>query len=44
MEAYEIEDMNESTKTRDDDAWLRLTAEQFLAGYSDADAIYDELG
>lgn len=24
-------------------AWLRLTAEQFLAGYSEADAIYDKL-
>ncbi len=22
--------------------WERLTAEQFLAGYSDADAIYDQ--
>jgi hypothetical protein len=25
-----------------DRAWSRLTAEQFLAGYSDADAIYDQ--
>jgi len=25
-------------------AWSRLTAEQFLAGYSEADAIYDRLG
>ncbi len=25
----------------DGDAWARLTAEQFLAGYSEADAIYD---
>ncbi|MCY3024552.1 MAG: hypothetical protein NTW87_36725 [Planctomycetota bacterium] len=25
----------------DDDAWARLTVEQFFAGYSDADAIYD---
>jgi len=24
-------------------AWVHLTAEQFLAGYSDADAIYDQL-
>ena len=23
-------------------AWSRLTAEQFFAGYSDADAIYDQ--
>ena len=23
-------------------AWARLTAEQFLAGYSDTDAIYDQ--
>ena len=25
-------------------AWSRLTAEQFLAGYSEADSIYDTLG
>jgi len=25
-------------------AWSSLTAEQFLAGYSDADAIYDQSG
>jgi len=25
-----------------DRAWSRLAAEQFLAGYSDADAIYDQ--
>ena len=24
--------------------WSRMTAEQFLAGYSEADAIYDRLG
>ncbi len=23
--------------------WRRLTAEQFLAGYSDSDAIYDDI-
>jgi hypothetical protein len=23
--------------------WSRMTAEQFLAGYADSDAIYDEL-
>ncbi|MEA1905151.1 MAG: hypothetical protein U9M97_04655 [Candidatus Hadarchaeota archaeon] len=27
----------------EEQAWARLTAEQFLAGYSDADAIYDQL-
>ncbi len=27
--------------TEDGDAWVRLTTEQFLAGYSEADAIYD---
>ena len=25
----------------EEQAWARLTAEQFFAGYSDADAIYD---
>lgn len=28
---------------QDQSAWARLTAEQFLAGYSDADAVYDRL-
>lgn len=28
---------------QDQSAWTRLTAEQFLAGYSDADAVYDRL-
>ena len=27
----------------EDGAWARLTAEQFLTGYADGDAIYDEL-
>ena len=27
----------------DDQDWKRLTAEQFLKGYSDSDAIYDKL-
>ena len=27
----------------DDQAWTRLTAEQFLEGYAAGDAIYDEL-
>ena len=26
----------------DDDAWGRLAAEQFVAGYSEADAIYEK--
>lgn len=25
----------------DEDAWAKLTAEQFAAGYSEADAVYD---
>ena len=33
--------INESAD--EEQAWARLTAEQFLAGYSDADAIYDQL-
>ena len=28
---------------RDDAEWLRLTPEQFLAGYAEGDAIYDAL-
>jgi hypothetical protein len=27
----------------DEEAWTRLTVEQFFAGYSEADAVYDEL-
>jgi hypothetical protein len=27
----------------EDRAWARLTAEQFLQGYAEGDAIYDEL-
>ena len=27
----------------DDDPWPAVTAEQFLAGYDEADAIYDQL-
>ncbi len=27
----------------DEQAWQRLTANQFLAGYNGADAIYDEI-
>jgi hypothetical protein len=27
----------------EEQAWARLTAEQFLAGYNDTDAIYDTL-
>ena len=34
--------LNEPTEREDEEAWTRLTAEQFFAGYSEADAIYDE--
>ena len=27
----------------EDQEWARLTAEQFMKGYADSDAIYDEL-
>lgn len=27
----------------DEQAWQRLTADQFLAGHNEADAIYDEI-
>jgi hypothetical protein len=30
-------------ESRDDHDWSSLTAEQFLQGYADSDAIYDEL-
>jgi hypothetical protein len=33
----ELEDLEEQA------AWSRLTAEQFLAGYSAADAVYDRI-
>ena len=33
--------INESAD--EEQAWSRLTAEQFLAGYNDSDAIYDQL-
>ncbi|RLC77690.1 MAG: hypothetical protein DRI61_11070 [Chloroflexi bacterium] len=29
--------------TDEDTMWYRLTAEQFLAGYSEADSIYDRM-
>ncbi len=31
------------TDSGEDEAWLRLSADQFLKGYADSDAIYDEL-
>lgn len=31
----------EPSDTRDDHAWTRLTTDQFLAGYGEADSIYD---
>ena len=33
--------INESTDG--EQAWAHLTAEQFLAGYDDSDAVYDQL-
>ena len=35
--------LNEPTESEDEEAWTRLTAEQFFAGYSEADTVYDEL-
>ena len=35
--------VSESTVDEEQKAWSNLTAEQFLAGYSDADSIYDEI-
>jgi mRNA interferase MazF len=33
----------EPTDSEEQDMWSRLTAEQFLAGYSEADSIYDRI-
>lgn len=33
----------EPTDTEEQAAWTRLTAEQFFAGYGEADAIYDAM-
>jgi hypothetical protein len=33
----------EPTDAEEQTAWSRLTAEQFLAGYSEADSIYDRI-
>jgi hypothetical protein len=35
--------LSEPTEREDEEAWTRLTAEQFFAGYSEADAVYDEI-
>ncbi len=35
--------VNEPIDQSEDDAWNILAAEQFLAGYSEADSIYDKL-
>jgi len=35
--------LNEPTEREDEEAWTRLTAEQFFAGYSEADAVYEEI-
>jgi len=36
--------INEPAEVNPDDlAWERLTEEQFLAGYSEGDAVYDQL-
>jgi len=35
--------LNEPTEREDEETWARLTAEQFFAGYSAADAVYDAI-
>jgi len=35
--------LNEPTEKEDEEVWARFTAEQFFAGYSEADAVYDEI-
>ncbi len=36
--------IGEPSAIREGQAWSRLTTEQFFAGYSDTDAIYDQPG
>lgn len=35
--------IGEPTDMEEQAAWSRLTAEQFFAGYSEADAVYDRI-
>ncbi|MEW5989409.1 MAG: hypothetical protein AB1791_22505 [Chloroflexota bacterium] len=35
--------VQEPTDADEQKAWARLTAEQFLTGYSEADSVYDSL-
>jgi hypothetical protein len=35
--------VQETSDQAEPEAWSRLTAEQFLAGYSEADAAYDKV-
>jgi len=35
--------VDEAEDQQDASAWSRITAEQFLAGYSPADAVYDRM-
>jgi hypothetical protein len=35
--------MSEIEDNFDDEDWARLTLDQFLAGYAESDAIYDEM-
>ncbi len=35
--------VNEPEDRKEEADWSRLTAEQFLAGYSSADAVYDRI-
>ena len=43
LEEYVAEVLGGSERVDDDAAWSRLTAESFLAGYGEEDAVYDEL-
>ncbi|CAN5903557.1 hypothetical protein BH24DEI2_BH24DEI2_28000 [soil metagenome] len=42
--AYAARYSEEDIEDGDDKAWSRLSAEQFLAGYDEADSIYDTYG
>ncbi|MBS4029555.1 MAG: hypothetical protein KGZ58_13080 [Ignavibacteriales bacterium] len=35
--------VNEPNEKQEQVAWAKLTSEQFLAGYTEADAIYDRM-
>lgn len=35
--------IDDSARAEEEEAWSRLTTEEFFSGYSDADSIYDKI-